>query len=96
MNRADTAVVSPDLIAKLTTVLRLNGWEGLFDIDTLIEDDWTELTIGDASIVVSNNGKEREAYIPVAFAFDDKKPGFRVHGKCGKDHKHTSKPTKGK
>lgn len=31
-------------------------------------------------------------YIPVAIAFDEEKPGFRVHGNCGTDHKHTSKP----
>ncbi|KAK3987619.1 hypothetical protein QBC44DRAFT_383117 [Cladorrhinum sp. PSN332] len=55
--------------------------------------DWTELKICDASVVVPRNGNERdEAYIPVAFAFDDKTPGFKVHGKCKKEHKHTSKP----
>ncbi|KAI4280129.1 MAG: hypothetical protein L6R35_005972 [Caloplaca aegaea] len=88
-----TPVVPPKFIAELDHVLTLSDCKGLFGIDTLAEDDWTELTIGDASVVVPSNGKEgEEKYIPVAFAFDDRKSGFRVHGKCGKDHKHTSKP----
>ncbi|KAK4225992.1 hypothetical protein QBC38DRAFT_481551 [Podospora fimiseda] len=53
----------------------------------------TELKICNASVVVPSNGNESDkAYIPVAFAFDDKTPGFKVHGKCKKEHKHTSKP----
>lgn len=92
-NRVITPVVPPKFIAELDHVLTLSDCKGLFGIDTLAEDDWTELTIGDASVVVPSNGKEgEEKYIPVAFAFDDRKSGFRVHGKCGKDHKHTSKP----
>ncbi|KAL8977094.1 MAG: hypothetical protein Q9205_007034 [Flavoplaca limonia] len=86
-------VVPPQFIAELDHILTLSDCKGLFGIDTLAEDDWTELTIGNASVVVPSNGKEmEEMYIPVAFAFDDRKSGFRVHGKCGKDHKHTSKP----
>ena len=93
LNRANTPVVPPDFIAELTSVLASNGCEGLFGIDTLVENDWTELTIGNASVVVPSNGKEsEEAYILVAFAFDDKKPGFMVHGRCGDDHRHTSRP----
>lgn len=91
-NSDNSPTIPPELIAEMTDVLALNGCEGLFGIDSLLEDDWTELSIGDASVVVPSNGKEREAYIPVAFAFDYEKPGFRVHGKCGVDHKHTSKP----
>ncbi|KAL8833605.1 MAG: hypothetical protein Q9176_007912 [Flavoplaca citrina] len=86
-------VVPPQFIAELDHILTLSDCKGLFGIDTLAEDDWTELTIGNASVVVPSNGKEmEEMYIPVAFAFDDRKSGFRVHGKCGMDHKHTSKP----
>ncbi|CAD6447778.1 e4d5ba55-7e96-4408-bfa6-a455d9d763fb [Sclerotinia trifoliorum] len=89
---ADTPIFPPDFIAELTNVLASNSCEGLFGIDTLGVDDWTELSIGNASVVVPSNGTDRENYIPVAFAFDEKKAGFRVHGKCGSDHKHTSKP----
>ncbi|KAL8755705.1 MAG: hypothetical protein Q9184_004720 [Pyrenodesmia sp. 2 TL-2023] len=93
-NRADIPVIPPHFMAELEHVLTVSDCKGLFGIDTLAEDDWTELTVGNASVVVPSNGKEREkAYIPVAFAFDERKPGFRVHGKCGKDHKHTSKPS---
>ncbi|KAI4184372.1 MAG: hypothetical protein LQ346_006128 [Caloplaca aetnensis] len=94
-DRANPAVIPPHFIAELDHVLTLSDCKGLFGIDTLAEDEWSELTVGNASVVVSSNGNEREeAYIPVAFAFDDRKPGFRVHGKCGKDHKHTSKPSR--
>ncbi|KAL8895228.1 MAG: hypothetical protein Q9207_008251 [Kuettlingeria erythrocarpa] len=91
---ANTPVIPPHFVAELDHLLTLNGCKGLFGIDTLAVNDWTEITIGNASVVVPSNGEEtEEAYIPVAFAFDDRKPGFRVHGKCGKDHKHTSKPS---
>jgi hypothetical protein len=88
-----TPVLPPDFIVDLTNILALNDCEGLFGIDTLGGENWTELTISNASVVVPSNGRDREeAYIPVAFAFDDNTPGFRVHGRCGTDHKHTSKP----
>ena len=53
------------------------------------------MSIGTASVVVpSNNDKgNHDNFIPVALAFDKEKSGFRVHGRCGKDHKHTTKPT---
>ena len=86
-------MVSPDFVAEFTNVLASNGCEGLFGIDTLVDNDWTELKIGNASIVVPSNGKDKEeTYIPVAFAFDDQKPGFKIHGKCRVNHAHTSKP----
>ena len=81
-----------NFIETLTDVLATNGCEGLFGIDTLAEEDWTEINIGNASVVVPSNDQVREEYIPVAFKFDDKTPGFRVHGKSGSNHKHTSKP----
>ncbi|KAG5808966.1 hypothetical protein H9Q74_011864 [Fusarium xylarioides] len=89
----DAPVVGRNLAADLVSVLASAQCEGLFGIDVLGEEDWMELKVGNASVVVPSNGHEKEeAYLPVAFAFDDKKPGFRVHGKCGTDHKHTSKP----
>ncbi|MCJ1463903.1 hypothetical protein MMC07_002512 [Pseudocyphellaria aurata] len=91
----DTPIISPDFIAEFTSILTSNVCEGLFGIDTLVEHDWIELTIGNASVVVPSKGKDREEdYIPVAFAFDYKKPGFRVHGKCVKGHRHTPRPVK--
>ncbi|KAI0436239.1 hypothetical protein F4803DRAFT_542987 [Xylaria telfairii] len=88
-----TPTFAPGFIAELADILTSNGCNGLFGIDTLNQNDWTELSIGNASVVVPSNGNEREdSYIPVAIAFDEKNSGFRVHGKCGKDHKHTSKP----
>ncbi|KAL2059742.1 hypothetical protein VTL71DRAFT_10234 [Oculimacula yallundae] len=92
-NSDETPTVSPNLVADLSEVLAANGCEGLFGIDTLAATNWTELTVGNASVVVPSNGNDREEdYYPVAFAFDKNTPGFRVHGKCGKDHKHSSKP----
>lgn len=45
-------------------------------------------------VVPSNdgNGYGDNRFIPVAFVFDEKEPKFKVHGRCGKDHKHSSKP----
>jgi len=92
-NSDENPTVPPNLVTDLSNVLASNGCEGLFGIDTLAAKNWTELTIGNASVVVPSNGKDRdEDYIPVAFAFDKNVPGFRVHGRCGSDHKHTSKP----
>ena len=71
--------------------------EGLLGIDTLAKEPWSEMKIGDASVVVPSHDSDnydKDKFIPVAFAFDEKKPSFRVHGKCGKDHKHSSKPKK--
>lgn len=67
----------------------------MFGIDTIAKYDWSEMTIGDASVVVPNNDSDNYdhgKFIPVASAFDKEKPEFRVHGKCGTNHKHTSKP----
>lgn len=90
--RADCATPQPDFIQELSNVLSLNSCGGLFGIDTLATSDWSELTINDSSIVVPSNGDDVHGYFPVAFAFTGTEPGFRVHGKCGKDHKHSSKP----
>jgi hypothetical protein len=79
------------------SVLALNGCDGLFGIDTIAKSAWAEMKVGDASVVVPiNDGDSHDQgkFVPVAFAFDEEKPKFRVHGKCGKNHKHTSKPVK--
>lgn len=55
------------------------------------EYDWAEIKIGEASVVVRSNSNELDGFIGVSFAFSDD-PEFRMHGKCGRDHKHTSKP----
>ncbi|KAK4220987.1 hypothetical protein QBC38DRAFT_493000 [Podospora fimiseda] len=92
-NTEEVQIPDPAFAAELASALASVGYKGLFGIDTLDKQDWTELKICDASVVVPSNGNESdEAYIPVAFAFDDKTPGFKVHGKCKKEHKHTSKP----
>jgi hypothetical protein len=75
----------------------LNRCDGLFGIDTLAKGAWSEMKIGDASVVVPSDdrdGYDQDKFIPVAFAFDKEKPKFRVHGRSGTDHKHTSTPTK--
>ena len=63
-----------------------------FGIDTIAAKDWAEATIGNASVVVPCKDEPHERYIPVALAFDNQKPSFRVHGRCGSNHTHTSKP----
>jgi hypothetical protein len=92
LTRHASPVPSGDFLSELSNTLAVNDCHGMFGVYTLAEDDWTELSIGNSSVVIPSNGQEREEYIPVAFAFDDKKPDFRVHGKCGTNHKHTSKP----
>lgn len=96
-SRHATATPTPAFLADLLSVLALNRCDGLFGIDTLANSAWAETKIGDASVVVPTSrtdGYDQDRFIPVAFAFDEEKPEFRVHGKCGKDHKHTSKPVK--
>lgn len=76
-------------------MLAANNVDGLFGIDTLAKDAWSEMKLGDASVVVpsnNSNGFDKDKFIPVAFAFDDDRPKCRVHGRCGSDHKHSSKP----
>lgn len=44
---------------------------------------WTEMGIGDASVVVpSIDTYDQDKFIPVAFMFDKENPRFKVHGKC--------------
>ncbi|KAK0614924.1 3-hydroxybutyryl-CoA dehydratase [Bombardia bombarda] len=89
----DLPLLDPSFAAEVASALSMAGFDGLFGIDTLEKEDWSELKIGNASVVVPSNGNERaDAYIPVAFAFDETSAGFRVHGKCSKQHRHTSKP----
>ena len=86
---------SSAFVADFLTVLAVNGCTGLFCIDTLASSNWSEIKIGDASVVVPSNDEERhdnDEFIPVAFAFDEKTPDFKVHGRCVVEHKHTTKP----
>jgi len=80
---------SPGFLADFANVLTRNQCLGLFGIDTLAESDWLETKIGETSVVMPTNGHNGYDYIPVAFAFENDKPGFKVHGRCGKDHRHT-------
>lgn len=89
-------LLPPAFILEFLDILASNGCSGLFGIDTIAKSDWTELSIGDASVVVPSNDSndyDKEKFIPVVFTFDEEKPKFKVHGKCGKgQHKHSSKP----
>lgn len=92
-----TPAPTPAFLLDFLSVLASNGCDGLFGIDTIAKGAWSEMKIGDASVVVPSNDSDsydQDKFIPVAFAFDEEKPKFRVHGKCGKDHKHSSKPAK--
>ncbi|KAF9769958.1 hypothetical protein IL306_012538 [Fusarium sp. DS 682] len=87
---------SAEFIKDFIAVLASNNVEGLFDIDTLGKDAWTEMTIGDASVAVPSNGSsvyDKDRFIPIAFAFDEDNPQYRVHCRCGSNRKHSSKPT---
>lgn len=93
--RADTPVPDPSFLADFQNVLVANKCDGLFGIDTVANETWSELKIGDASVVVpdnDSNDSDREKFIPVALAFDGEKPGFKVHGRCKKTHRHKSTP----
>ncbi|POR33052.1 hypothetical protein TPAR_06752 [Tolypocladium paradoxum] len=90
-----TPAPTPAFIAEFLSVLASNGCDGLFGIDTIAKGAWSEMKIGDASVVVPSNnsdGCDQDKFIPVAFAFEEKKPKFTVHGRCGENHKHSSKP----
>lgn len=95
LTRSTNPGPTPAFLSDFSSVLASNGCDGLFGIDTIASGNWSEMKIGGASVVVSNNGDDHnqdDDFIPVAFAFDEKKPQFTVHGKCKRDHKHTSKP----
>ena len=96
----DTVVPRSDFLSDFASVLTSDGCDGLFGIDTLANGDWTEMNVGNASVVVPSNDSDdynKEEFISVAFAFNEEKSKFRVHGRCGKgNHKHTSIATKPK
>lgn len=70
----------------------------MFGVDVLGKNSWVELTIGTASVVVASDTDDNfevfnnRKYEPVAFSFDRDTPQVNVHGKCSKDHRHTTKP----
>lgn len=85
---------SSEFIADFVEVLKENKCENLFGIDTIAQEGWSEMTIGGSSVVVPSNESDSydaEKYIAVALSFEESKPGFKVHGRCGSNHKHTSK-----
>ncbi|KFY95010.1 hypothetical protein V498_03582 [Pseudogymnoascus sp. VKM F-4517 (FW-2822)] len=93
----DVPMQTPAFIEEFLSVLASNGCDGLFGIDTIAKDAWSEMKIGDANVVVpsnSGNDYDDEKFIPVAFTFEKEKPRFTVHGRCGSNHKHSSKPPK--
>ena len=90
-----TPALTPTFLADFLSVLASNGCDNLFGIDTIAKGAWSEIKIGDASVVVPSNesdGQDQDKFIPVAFAFDEEKPKIMVHGKCKKEHAHSSKP----
>ncbi|KAF3310518.1 hypothetical protein TWF173_009405 [Orbilia oligospora] len=94
---AGTAAPTPEpaFVSEFLSVLASNGCDGLFGIDIKAEDAWTEITIGDASVVVGSNqseGYDKDKFIPVTLAFDKEEPKFVVHGRCNITHRHTSTP----
>lgn len=82
-------------VNELLTFLASNGCEDLFGLDTRANYDWTEMTIGESSVVVpskDNDAYEEPKFIVTAFAFDKSSPHFIVHGRCMKTHTHDHKP----
>ncbi|EPE06694.1 3-hydroxybutyryl- dehydratase [Ophiostoma piceae UAMH 11346] len=69
-------------ISDLLSVLASNGCTDVFGIDTIAKYAWSEMTIGDSSVVVPSNDSDnydQDRFIPVAFAFDKDKPAYKVH-----------------
>ena len=96
LNRITMPAPAPAFLSEFLSILTSNGCDGLFGIDTLAKGAWSEIKIGDASAVVPSHGNDHyneNEFIPVALAFDEEKPKFTVHGRCGKNHKYTTKPT---
>ncbi|KFX94723.1 hypothetical protein V490_04216 [Pseudogymnoascus sp. VKM F-3557] len=93
-SQADAHAPTPAFVKEFLSVLASNGCDNLFGIDTIAKDSWSEMKIGDSSVVVPSNGSndDDENFIPVAFSFEREEPKFKVHGRCKKTHTHTSKP----
>ncbi|KAJ9634517.1 hypothetical protein H2199_008974 [Coniosporium tulheliwenetii] len=91
-----TCPPTPAFLSDFLSVLAINRCDEIFGIDTIAKGGaWIEMKIGEASVTVPMNDGDcdnQEEFIAVAFIFDKEKPEFRVHGRCGKDHKHTTKP----
>lgn len=91
---ATIAVPTAAFLADFLATLLAYGCVGVLGLDTRYKCDWAETKLGEASVVVPSHGTgyDKEKFIPVSFAFEKDKSGFKVHGKCGKDHRHSSKP----
>ncbi|KAJ7126490.1 hypothetical protein C8R46DRAFT_59590 [Mycena filopes] len=95
----DGAEPSAKFGEELATLLADAGCANLFGVDSVAPQDWAEMSVGGASVVVPYNpgisaSKADEDYISVSYIFDHREDKVRVHGKCKVDHKHTSKPLK--
>lgn len=79
-------------MSDLLSVLEEFNCQGLLRIETVQQRDWAEFNIGEASVVVGNgpNGATLPLdFVPVAFAFSENEQGYRMHGVCGKEVRHT-------
>src|SRR5579859_1658829 len=56
--RTATPAPTPAFLADFLSVLALNGCDGLFGIDTIAKAAWSEMSIGDASVVVPSNDSD--------------------------------------
>lgn len=95
LTRTNTSAPTPAFLSDFLSVVASTGCDDLFGLDTLAESAWLEMKIGDASVVVPGTvpeGYNEERFIPVAMAFSEDDPRFRVHGRCLKGHDHTGKP----
>ena len=65
-----------------TNVFKAHRCEKLFGIDTLADRDWSKMSVGNASVVLPSSGDnyDKNAFVPVGFAFNEDKGGFAVHG----------------
>lgn len=86
-------------LTDLFNVLRSTKCAGVLGLDDQTEQSWTEVTIGNASVVIYHDHEKMmpnapaDSYIPVSFGFDGKTEGYTAHGRCKKNHRHTSKPS---
>ena len=94
-NSSITPAPSVLFIDELHAILVSEGCKGFFGIDTMGTTEWTEILIGESSVVVPSTGPDGlndRQFIPVSFSFVDGNLGFKVHGRCKKDHRHAGKP----
>ncbi|KAM4066068.1 3-hydroxybutyryl-CoA dehydratase [Hirsutella rhossiliensis] len=64
---ADHPTLSAAFVQEFLSILATNGCEGLFGVDTLAGNNWSEMKIGDASVVVPSNDIETHDQDRVVF-----------------------------